>query len=215
MKRVTTSERLIEYMSEYNLKQVDILEMARPYTKELGIKLNKNDLSQYISGKVEPGQDKILILSKALNVDPAWIMGLSVPKKKSHYIDTIRDATKRIPLIGTIAAGQPILAEQNIEDYFAIDSRIKADFCLKIKGESMINAGIYQGDIVFIRKQESLENGEIGAILIDNEATLKRFYKDNGAVVLQAENDDFKPMIFTNGNIKILGKLAAVLNIRE
>lgn len=121
----------------------------------------------------------------------------------------------KLPLLGEIAAGTPILAEQNIEDYFSIDTRIKADFALRIKGDSMINAGIYENDIVFIHKQNALENGEIGAILIEDEATLKRFYFDNGNVILQAENDNLKPRVYKEGSLRILGKLVAVLNIRN
>lgn len=122
---------------------------------------------------------------------------------------------KLIPLLGTIAAGTPILAEENIENYFNLDTSVKADFALKVKGDSMIDAGILEEDIAFIRKQESLESGEIGAILIEGEATLKKFYKQDGTIILQPENKAYKPMIYTNGNIKILGKLVAVLNIRD
>lgn len=120
----------------------------------------------------------------------------------------------KLPILGTIAAGQPILAEEHIEDYFNIDSSIRADFALKVKGDSMINAGIQQDDIVFIRKQNHLENGEIGAVLIDEEATLKKFFKDNGSIILQAENNKYAPIILRNGHIHILGKLIAVLNKR-
>ena len=214
MKKSTTAERLKEYMSKYNVKQVDILEMAKPFTLEYEVKLNKNDLSQYVSGKVEPGQEKVLILSKALNVDPAWIMGLDVPIRKQKYKKEDKYSNS-IPLIGTIAAGQPLLAEEHIENYFNIDTSIKADFALKIKGNSMIGAGIFQNDIVFIKQQCDLENGEIGAILIEDEATLKKFYKEEDTIILQAENDMYKPMIYKDGNIKILGKLVAVLNIRD
>lgn len=214
MKRSTTSERLKEYMKKYNLKQVDILEKAKPYTIEHGVKLNKNDLSQYVSGKVEPGQEKVFILSKALNVDPAWIMGLDTPMRK-EVAKPIDKYSNPIPLLGTIAAGTPILAEENIEDYFNIDTKVKADFALRIKGDSMIGAGIFPGDIVFIHQQNQIENGEIGAILIENEATLKKFYHEKGTIILQAENDNYKPMIFTNGNVRVMGKLVAVLNIRE
>lgn len=214
MKKATTAERLAEYMDLYNVRQVDILNKAKPYTVEYGVKLNKNDLSQYVSGRVEPGQEKVFILSKALNVDPAWIMGLDVPMRK-HSPRIESEVTNQIPLIGIIAAGTPILAEQNIEDYFNLDSRIKADFALKIKGDSMIDAGIYQDDIVFIRQQNNLENGKIGAILLEDEATLKKFYKEGNTIILQAENDNYEPRIITEGNIKILGKLVAVLNIRE
>ena len=180
-------------------------------SKKYGIRLGRNDLSQYVSGKVEPGQAKLSILSMALGVSEVWLMGYDIDSESKKR----QPSSVSIPLVGTIAAGAPILAEQNIEDYFSIDSKIKADFALKIKGDSMINAGIYQDDIVFIRKQCCLENGEIGAILIDGEATLKRFNKTNGIIVIQAENNAYKPIVITNENIIILGKLVAVLNIRE
>lgn len=122
---------------------------------------------------------------------------------------------RRVPLVGTIAAETPILAEENIIDYFTIDSRVKADFALRVKGDSMVGAGIVSGDIAFFKKQETLENGEIGAILSENEVTLKRFYREGDTVILQSENDHHKPIILTNGVVRILGKLVAVLNIRS
>ena len=149
-------------------------------------------------------------IAKALGVDPAWLVlksnnpDIYIPKKEE---------ISRIPLLGTIAAGKPILAEEHIEDYFNLDSSIKADFALKIKGNSMLGAGIFPGDIVFIHQQCDLENGEIGAILIESEATLKKFYKEGDTVVLQPENDMYKPIILTNGDVKILGKLVAVIYI--
>ena len=121
-----------------------------------------------------------------------------------------------IPLIGKIAAGTPIFAEQNIEDYFTIDSRINADFCLRIQGDSMIDAGINNNDIVFIRQQPTLEIGEIGAIQIGEEATLKRFYKTNDSIILQPANSDYLPQIYTSdSDIKILGKLVATLHMNK
>ena len=119
----------------------------------------------------------------------------------------------QVPLIGTIAAGVPILAEENIEQYFEIDASIKADFALRVKGESMIDAGIHDGDIAFLRKQQTLETGEIGAVVIENEATLRRFYKTDSSIVLQPENKEYQPIIVTNGDLHIAGKLVAVLNI--
>lgn len=158
-------------------------------------------------------------LSDYFNVTPSYLMGMrekedlcSVGESAGKYK---ADSVERLPLIGTIAAGTPILAEQNIEDYFNIDTRVKADFALRIKGDSMIGAGISSGDIVFIKQQCTLENGEIGAILMGNSATLKKFYKDENTIILQAENDTFKPIVLTSGNVKILGKLVAALNIRE
>lgn len=119
-----------------------------------------------------------------------------------------------IPLIGKIAAGTPIFAEQNIEDYFTIDSRINADFCLRIQGDSMIDAGINNNDIVFIRQQPTLEIGEIGAIQIGEEATLKRFYRTNDSIILQPANSNYLPQVYTSdSDVKILGKLVATLHI--
>lgn len=130
------------------------------------------------------------------------------------YIEEEKEV-RNIPLIGRIAAGLPILAEENIEDYFAIDSRIKADFCLRVKGNSMVDLGINNDDIVFIKRQASLENGEIGAVLIDDEATLKTFYKNDNSIILQPANKNYEPMVYTSGNIRILGKLVACLSINR
>lgn len=172
--------------------------------------IGKSAISQYLAGEYEAKQENIYLMSKALNVNPAWLMGFDVPM--------VGDEIHRgIPIIGTIAAGSPILAEENIEDYFVIDERVNADFALRVQGNSMINADIYDNDIAFIRKQPSLENGEIGAILIDDEATLKRFSRTNGSVILQAENPDIKdwPRVYTSGDIRVLGKLVGVYSNKE
>lgn len=116
---------------------------------------------------------------------------------------------KKVPLLGTIACGEPILAEENIEDYINMPERIKGTFALRCKGDSMINARIFDGDIVYIREQPDVENGEIAAVLIDNEATLKRVYKYENRIELRPENPTFKVMNFENeelNNIRILGK---------
>lgn len=131
--------------------------------------------------------------------------------------DMIEELNRGIPILGTIAAGTPILAEENVEDYFVIDNRVNADFGLKVKGDSMINANIFDGDIVFIRQQPVLENGEIGAILLDDEATLKRFSKTENGIILQAENPSMTdwPRVYTDGNIRVLGKLVGVYSKKE
>lgn len=170
--------------------------------------VTKSTVMKWETGSIENmRRDKISLLAEALKVSPLWIMGLEDKNITSGVIS--------VPLIGTIAAGFPLLAEENIEDYFNIDTKVQADFALKIQGDSMLGAGIFPGDIVFIKKQCELENGEIGAILIEDEATLKKFYKEDDTIILQSENDMYKPMIYRDGNIKILGKLVAVLNIRE
>lgn len=197
-------------MNERNLRQVDILDMVAPYSKKLNIRLAKNDLSQYVSGKVEPSQEKLTLLSLALEVNEPWLMGYDVKKERGEN----KPSKTSIPLIGTIAAGTPILAEQNIERYFDMDTSIHCDFCLRIQGDSMIDVGIHNDDIVFIRQQPTLEVGEIGAIQIGEEATLKRFYRTNDSIILQPANSDYLPQIYTSdSDIKILGKLVATLHI--
>lgn len=183
--------------------------------KDLGEKIGvaSSTIMRYEKGEINTIKLPVInSIANALGVDPAWLVLKSNSPDK--YIPT-KSEVSNIPLLGQIAAGLPILAEENIEDYFNIDSKIKADFALRIKGDSMLGAGIFPEDIVFIRKQDNLENGEIGAVLIEESATLKKFYKEDGTIILQSENDMYKPIILTNGNVQILGKLVAVLNIRE
>jgi repressor LexA len=176
--------------------------------------VSKSAVSRWESGDIgNMGIDKVPKLSEILEISPMELINMD----KEHQMERVpnRSNTNPIPLLGQIAAGTPALAEENIEDYFNLDSKIKADFALKVKGNSMLAAGIYPNDIVFIKEQPNLENGEIGAILIENEATLKKFYKEGNTIVLQPENDTYKPIILTNGNVKILGKLVAVLSMFE
>ncbi len=108
----------------------------------------------------------------------------------------------QVPLLGQIACGTPILAEQNVEDYVDLPQHIRADFALTCRGDSMIGAGIQDGDMVYIRQQPEVENGEIAAVMVDDEeATLKRFYFDGFTVQLVAENPKFPPMVFTGEEI--------------
>lgn len=122
-------------------------------------------------------------------------------------------AMRKIPLVGTIACGTPILAEQNIECDVDIPEYIHADFALRCKGDSMINARIYDGDIVYIRSQPEVENGEIAAVLVDNdEATLKRVYIYDDHITLEAENPQYRPKSYWEADmrtVRILGKAVA------
>lgn len=218
----STATRLKQLIADRNLKQVDILEKALPYSKNYGIKLTKSDLSQYVSGKVVPGQEKLTILGLALNVSEAWLMGYDVPMERSAQptqqsnaiqlpsnILPVSPGKQTVPLYGTIACGAPILAEENIEREIPLPDFVRADFALRCKGDSMVDARILDGDIVYIRKQPDVENGEIAAVLIEDEATLKRVYKYPGQVVLQPANPKYAPLIYTGESInemRILGK---------
>lgn len=126
----------------------------------------------------------------------------------------IRREMVNVPIIGTVAAGQPILAEQNIEGYFPIPTEYmpnKQSFMLKVKGESMINAGIFDGDKVLVKQQATAENGDIVVALIDDSATVKTYYKENGHYRLQPENDSMDPIIVDK--CEILGKVFGVFRI--
>lgn len=119
----------------------------------------------------------------------------------------------KVPLIGAIACGEPILAQEHIEDYVDMPRHVRADFALICKGDSMINARIFDGDIVYIRQQDTVENGEIAAVLNDDgEATLKRVRIFDDHISLEPENPMYKPQVYWNeemNHIRIIGKAVA------
>lgn len=117
-----------------------------------------------------------------------------------------------VPIVGTVAAGQPILAVENIENYFPIPAEYmpnEQSFMLKVKGESMINAGILDGDRVLVKRQQDARNGDIVVALLDDSATVKTFYRENGHIRLQPENDTMDPIIVRD-DLQILGKVFGV-----
>lgn len=133
-----------------------------------------------------------------------------------EIIDDDFNLTRRevvnVPLIGTVAAGQPILAEENIEDYFPIPVEMMPNqdcFMLTVKGESMINAGIFNGDKVLVKCQSTASNGDMVVALVDDSATVKTFYKENGHYRLQPENDNMEPIIVNEASV--LGKVFGVM----
>lgn len=121
-----------------------------------------------------------------------------------------------VPIIGHVAAGEPLLAEQNIEDYFPIPVEMLPNantFLLKVQGESMVNAGILNGDLVLVKEQHNASNGEMVVALIEDGATVKTFYKENGYIRLQPENDYMDPIIVPD--VTILGKVIGVFRFFE
>ena len=119
---------------------------------------------------------------------------------------------QKVPLIGAIACGAPILAQEHIEDFVDMPRHIKADFALTCKGDSMINARIFDGDIVYIRQQDTVENGEIAAVLIDTEATLKRVKVFEDHISLEPENPQYRPLVLWGEDmnmVSIIGKAVA------
>lgn len=187
--------------------------------EELAKKLGYKDRSTIakIEGNVNDiTQSKIAAIAEALQTTPAALMGWgsdSAPMTSKIPSNIIAmPETRKIPLVGAIACGKPILAEENIEDYVSIPKDLAGDFALTCKGDSMINARIFDGDIVYIRQQETVENGEIAAVLIDNEATLKRvkLYEDH--IALEPENPQYRPIVLWNeemNTVRIIGKAVA------
>ena len=130
----------------------------------------------------------------------------------TNIIQAQFDDIVSVPLVGDVAAGVPILAEQNIEDTFTIPTEIATDqgsFILEVHGNSMINVGIYNGDYIIVREQKSAMNGEIVVAMIDGSATVKTFYKEQGRVRLQPENDTMEPIYATNPTI--LGRVVGLM----
>lgn len=218
--RVTTADRLKQIMAERGIRQADILRLCQPYVNKFRIKIGSNDLSQYVTGKVEPGQTKLFILAKALRVNEAWLMGFDVDRTYAHDdepLDFDRDQirsirVKKFPMLGDIACGNPIVANREYETFVEANASIKADFCLTAKGDSMINARIFDGDVVFIKEQPTVKNGEIAAVVIENEVTLKRVYLYNNRVELRPENPTYPVLNFEGDQletVRIIGKAVA------
>lgn len=123
----------------------------------------------------------------------------------------VRKEMVNVPIVGTVAAGQPILATENIESYFPIPAEYMPNvetFMLKVKGESMINAGIFEGDYILVKRQNTAKNGDMVVALVEDSATVKTFYKEEGHIRLQPENDHMEPIILPD--VEILGKVFGV-----
>lgn len=139
-----------------------------------------------------------------------------VGENKRRAVSVKQNVTK-VPLIGTVAAGEPIFASENYEDFFSIPTNMFGDeemFMLNVKGASMIKIGMFDGDKIIVKKQPTAENGEIVVALVDDSATVKRFYKRDGKIILHPENDDMEDFIFDD--VVILGKVVGLMrnNIR-
>lgn len=166
--------------------------------------------SNYEAGTREPGAEELIKFADSYGVTIDYLMGRSAAEGGVDNLLPIE--TQKIPLLGTIAAGQPIIAREEFDSYIAVGTEVRADFALKVKGDSMINARICDGDIVFIRSQPIVENGEIAAVLLGEEATLKRFYRNGDLVTLLAENPNYAPitiLLDESAQIRVLGKAVA------
>lgn len=205
------SDRLKNLRKEKDLSQQELANI---------IKISKSSINMYERGEREPSFETMESFADFFNVDMDYLHGRQDIKRKvditgefqkqQNLPDNIRPAVKRrYKYLGKVACGEPIFAEEQRETYVDLESDVRADFVLEAKGDSMINARIYDGDIVFIREQPSVEDGEIAVVIIDDEATLKRFYKYDDHISLCAENPKYKPIVIKadeGKNIRIIGK---------
>ena len=203
---------------------MNIGDIMRVRRQELGLTLEevgnyvgvgKSTVRKWEHGDIENmKRDKIALLSKILKLSPLTFITGEVEYGTPDNIIPL-PKMKKVPLLGTIACGEPILATENIEALINADKDLNADFALRCKGDSMIIARIFDGDIVYIREQPDVEDGEIAAVLIGEEATLKRVYKYPSKVVLRPENPLYDDMIYSKeemNEVRILGKAVAFLS---
>lgn len=189
--------------------------------EELGniVGVGKSTVRKWENGMIaNMRRDKILKVSEALGVSPAYLMGWE--EQTDENIISLNNVfpieLKRFPMLGEIACGVPKYTNEDRESYVMAGTNIKADFCLTARGDSMVGARILDGDIVFVRKQDMVDNGEIAAVVVNNdsEATLKRlyYYKDKGLLILKAENPAYEDFIYQGeelNQVHILGKAVA------
>ena len=189
--------------------------LAKKLRDKFNLKTDRVTVARWETSYQTPEMYTISCLAKIFDVTIDYLSGSSV--NNLYAIKNIEPMPNmvKVPLYGTIACGEPITAEENIEAFLNMPGELKGTFALRCKGDSMINARIFDGDIVFIREQPDVENGEIAAVLIDNEATLKRVYKYDNRIELRAENPTFKPLSYEGealSDFRILGKAVGFLS---
>ena len=197
------SDRLKQAMELRNKKQVDLARITG---------IGKASICTYLAGKYEPKQTNTYKLAEALNVNPAWLMGQDVPMEVPApsglpHSDLLPVRKKRIRVLGEIAAGKPISAEEDWDTYITVDDDLTCDFALRISGDSM-SPRLLDGDTVFFREQDDVDDGQIAAVIIDDSATLKHVYHLPNGIQLISDNPKYPPMIFdakNSDNARIIG----------
>lgn len=193
MENRTVGERIRERRKQLGLS-ADYVAKRLGKDRATVYRYESNDIENLPLSVLEP-------LATVLGVTPQYLMG---------WENILPYETKKVPMFGEIACGEPIfVCESRAEYYVEVDKSTPVDFCLRAKGDSMVDARILDGDLVFIRHQPTVENGEIAAVIIDDEVTLKRFYRSENGVILKPENAKYQPLYYTEKDFKdvrILGK---------
>ncbi|MDY3005949.1 S24 family peptidase [Anaerococcus porci] len=178
---------------------------------------SKQTLHKYENGIITNiPQDKIEALANLFDVSPSYIMGWEKDKTDLSNIPGVIPVKKiiKIPILGHIQCGKPVMSVENYEGYFPADPEIiNSDFCLYADGDSMIDVGINEGDLVFFKQTPQVENGTIAAVFVNDTTTLKRFYKKENQIILQPENKSYSPIIIREGDgqdVRVLGEMVGM-----
>lgn len=203
---MSIGENIKRLREAHGLTQLQLAEIACVTDK--AVSTWENDLKTPRMGALQKIADYFGIAKSDIIEGPKTI------QPAFYHPDILPTTTRKIPLMGTIACGEPILAQADVDTFAVVGSAVECDFALRCKGDSMINARIYDGDVVFIKKQDYVDDGAIAAVLLDDDATLKRVYHlADGRVELRAENPMYKPIIVGGDNetrtCRILGKAVA------
>jgi len=198
------------------MEQLKILRKQKGlYQKDVAtfLGVDRTTYVKYENGVSEPDNDTLVKLAELFNVSVDYLLG-----RETNDIYTAIGAMPvkkiKLPVLGNVACGEPIYANEELDGYVYINEDIGADFCLHAHGDSMVNARIFDGDTLFVKKQDMVDDGEIAVVLIEDEATVKRVYYDreNNTITLMPENPAYKPMRYNGeelNNIRILGKVIA------
>lgn len=173
-------------------------------------------VSDWVKGNSYPRIDKIEMMANYFNIEKSDLIEDKRNLSEIPGVKVIKEIIT-VPLLGEIACGEPILCQENYDNLFQWDAELgRPNFMLKARGDSMIDAGIDDGDLVFFKETPEVENGKIAAVIIDNETTLKRFYKHDNQIILQPENKAYSPIIINEEdglNIRILGEMIGMYTL--
>ena len=198
--------------SELTLRQKQIYEFLAKTVREKGYAPSIHEIGRRFKIASTNGvSDHLKALEKKGHIHR---IGNRAMELLSPHGRPLLPEVRELPILGRIRAGNPLLAEENIEGFVAVPYEIargKELFALKVKGDSMIEEGILEGDCVIVKRQESAENGEIVAALIGAEATLKRFYRKGDMVTLKPSNKNYAPIVLNRGELRILGKVVGLI----
>lgn len=199
-------ERIKILRKEKSLTQSKLMDILR---NDYDLKTDRVMISKWETGFQTPHIDTLKILAEVLDVSVDFLVTGTEKNAPEPEEDISAFPVKKIRMLGSIACGTPIFCNEEYEYVVATGENANADFCLTARGDSMINARIADGDIVFIKQQNTVENGEIAAVVIGDEATLKRVYKTADGIMLVAENPAYQPMYFSGEELNqtyVLGK---------